>query len=432
MTKFIDLFAGAGGLSEGFYQEDFKSLVHVEIDKHACETLRERMRFYDYNEDVIDQAVLNGDMTDPNIVQEIERRVRFVENELRRTDNLEALGENEPINNIVDVVVGGPPCQSFSTAGRARDPHGMRNDPRNFLFENYIHILEHFQPKIFVFENVVGLLSANVDNELVINNIFRRMNEAGYSVLDNLNERNNIVLNSVHYGVPQTRKRVIIIGVRNDLIPEGVNVNEWIRDNIYEQIVKTHYAPDEEALDGQREYVSVRDAIADLPRLNPGQGEDDIHFIPEMLNDYTQNIRDIDFDRLYNHMARNHNEQDIQRYTLMSKNKWSLRQLLDHHPELDNGRAFGNSYVVQNWGLPGRTIIAHLYKDGNQFIHPDHTQGRTFTVREAARIQSFPDNFRFMGSRTQQFKQVGNAVPPIMARSIAIAVNEALERVNQV
>lgn len=423
MAKFIDLFAGAGGLSEGFYQEDFKSLVHVEIDNHACETLRERMRFYDYNEDVIDQAVLNGDMTNPNIIQEIERRVRFVENALRRANNLEELGENDPIDNIVDVVVGGPPCQSFSTAGRARDPHGMRNDPRNFLFENYIHILEHFQPQIFVFENVVGLLSANVNNELVINTIFERMNEVGYNVLNELEIRSNIVLNSVHYGVPQTRKRVIIIGVRNDL-----NINPI---DIYRMIEKTHYGPDEEALDGLIQYVNVRDAISDLPRLKPGQGEDDIHFIPEMLNDYTQNIRDIDFDRLYNHMARNHNAQDIQRYTLMSENEWTLRELLDHHPELDNGRAFGNSYVVQNWELPGRTIIAHLYKDGNQFIHPDHTQGRTFTVREAARIQSFPDNFRFMGSRTQQFKQVGNAVPPIMARSIARAVNEALERLNQ-
>ena len=423
MAKFIDLFAGAGGLSEGFYQEGFKSLVHVEIDKHACETLRERMRFYDYNESVINQAVLNGDMTDPNIIQEIERRVRFVENELRRADNLEELGEDEQINNIVDIVVGGPPCQSFSTAGRARDPHGMRNDPRNFLFENYIHILEHFQPKIFVFENVVGLLSANVNNELVINTIFKRMNEAGYNVLNELEIRNNIVLNSVNYGVPQTRKRVIIIGVRKDL-----NINPI---DIYKMIEKTHYGPDEEAVDGLIEYVKVRDAIADLPRLNPGQGEDDIHFIPERLNEYTQNIRDIDFDRLYNHMARNHNDQDIQRYILMSENEWTLRQLLEHHPELDNGRAFGNSYVVQNWELPGRTIIAHLYKDGNQFIHPDHTQGRTFTVREAARIQSFPDNFRFMGSRTQQFKQVGNAVPPMMARSIARAVNEALERLNQ-
>ena len=423
MAKFIDLFAGAGGLSEGFYQEDFKSLVHVEIDKHACETLRERMRFYDYNEDIIDQAVLNGDMTDTNIIEEIEQRVRFVENELRKTDNLEELGEDEPISNIVDVVVGGPPCQSFSTAGRARDPHGMRNDPRNFLFENYIHILEHFQPKIFVFENVVGLLSANVNNELVINTIFKRMNEAGYNVINKLEVRNTIVLNSVNYGVPQTRKRVIIIGVRNDL-----NINPI---DIYRMIEKTHYGPDEEELDGLIEYVKVRDAIADLPRLNPGQGEDDIHFIPKIRNDYVQNIRDIDFDRLYNHIARNHNEQDIQRYTIMSKNEWTLRQLLENHPELNNGRAFGNSYVVQNWGLPGRTIIAHLYKDGNQFIHPDHTQGRTFTVREAARIQSFPDNFKFMGSRTQQFKQVGNAVPPIMARSIARAVNKALERLNQ-
>lgn len=424
MAKFIDLFAGAGGLSEGFYQEGFTSLVHVEIDKHACETLRERMRFYRYRENVIEEAVLCGDMTAPNIIEEIERRVRFVENEERREKNDQELDINDPIHGIVDIVVGGPPCQSFSTAGRARDPHGMRNDPRNFLFENYIHILRHFMPKIFVFENVVGLLSANVNNELVINTIFERMQDAGYNVLHDINRRNEIVLNSVNYGVPQTRKRVIIIGVRNDL-----NITP---DEIYRMIEKTHYAPEEENfLDGLQRFVSVDEAIGDLPRLLPGQGEDDIPFVNENLNRYTANIRDINFDRLYNHMARKHNEQDIERYMLMSQNEWTLRQLLENRPDLDNGRAFGNSYVVQNANLPGRTIIAHLYKDGNQFIHPDYTQARTFTVREAARIQSFPDNFRFMGSRTQQFKQVGNAVPPIMARKIAEAVKEALERLEE-
>lgn len=423
MATFIDLFAGAGGLSEGFYQEGFRSLVHVEIDRHACETLRERMRFYDYNERVVEEAVLCGDMTDPNIIQEIERRVRFVENEERRARNEQELDINDLIDGIVDIVVGGPPCQSFSTAGRARDPHGMRNDPRNFLFENYIHIIEHFRPKIFVFENVVGLLSASVNNELVINTIFRRMQEAGYNVLHDLERRNDIVLNSVNYGVPQTRKRVIIIGVRADL---DLNAEE-----VYQMIDKTHYGVDENQIEGLQPFVTVEEAIGDLPQLVPGQGEDDIQFVNEVLNRYTAQIRDENFDRLYNHMARGHNEQDIERYRLMSQNEWTLRQLLENRPDLDNGRAFGNSYVVQNRNLPGRTIIAHLYKDGNQFIHPDYTQARTFTVREAARIQSFPDNFRFMGSRTQQFKQVGNAVPPIMARSIATAVNRALVIINQ-
>lgn len=424
MAKFIDLFAGAGGLSEGFYQEGFTSLVHVEIDRYACETLKERMRFYEYDDEVIKEAVLCGDMTDPNIIEEIERRIRFVENQDRIARNEELLGENDPIADIVDVVVGGPPCQSFSTAGRARDPHGMRNDPRNFLFENYIHILEHFSPRIFVFENVVGLLSARVNDELVLHTIFERMREAGYRVLHNLEDRANIVLNSVNYGVPQTRKRVIIIGVREDLTitPE----------EIYQMIEKTHYGPGEEELNNELQpFVTVGEAIGDLPQLQPGEGQDEINFVNNELNRYTEIVRDENFNILYNHMARTHNEQDIERYRLMSQNEWTLKELLENRPDLDNGRAFGNSYVVQNAHLPGRTIIAHLYKDGNQFIHPDYNQSRTFTVREAARIQSFPDNFRFMGSRTQQFKQVGNAVPPIMARSIARAVNEALERLNQ-
>lgn len=424
MAKFIDLFAGAGGLSEGFYQEDFKALIHVEIDKYACETLKERMRFYEYDEEVIEEAVLCGDMTEPNIIDEIERRIRFVENQDRIARNELPIGPEDTIENIVDVVVGGPPCQSFSTAGRARDPHGMRNDPRNFLFENYIHILEHFTPKMFVFENVVGLLSARVNDELVLNTIFERMRNAGYRVMHKLEERNNIVLNSVNYGVPQTRKRVIIIGVREDL---NITPKE-----VYQMIEKTHYGPGEyTSINELQPFVTVAEAIGDLPRLQPGDGQDEIHFVNNKLNRYTEIIRDENFDKLYNHMARTHNEQDIERYRLMSQNEWTLRQLLENRPDLDNGRAFGNSYVVQNANLPGRTIIAHLYKDGNQFIHPDYNQARTFTVREAARIQSFPDNFRFMGSRTQQFKQVGNAVPPIMARSIAMAVNEALERLNQ-
>ena len=140
MSTFIDLFAGAGGLSEGFYQENFRPLVHVEIDKYACETLKERMRFYNYNEDIVNQSVLHGDMTDVNIVRDIEERVRYIENYYRREHGLNELLENDTIEDIVDVVIGGPPCQSFSTLGRARDPHGMKNDPRNFLFINYIQI----------------------------------------------------------------------------------------------------------------------------------------------------------------------------------------------------------------------------------------------------------------------------------------------------
>lgn len=418
MSTFIDLFAGAGGLSEGFYQENFRPLVHVEIDKYACETLKERMRFYNYNEDIVNQSVLHGDMTDVNIVRDIEERVRYIENYYRREHGLNELLENDTIEDIVDVVIGGPPCQSFSTLGRARDPHGMKNDPRNFLFINYIQILEHFKPKLFVFENVVGLLSANVGGESVIDNIFEAMENAGYHVMNGLDRRSELVLNSVNYGVPQNRKRVIIIGVRRDL--------RITAEEIYNMIEKTHYDTEGNPNRDLERYVTVNEAIGDLPFLNSGEGTEVSQYINNGFNRYTQLMRSENNDIILHHVARNHNDEDKERYRLMAQFNLTFRELIENRPDLNNGRLFSNSYVVQRGDLPGRTIIAHLYKDGNQFIHPDFNQARTFTVREAARIQSFPDNFRFMGSRTQQYKQVGNAVPPIMANKIALAVKRAL------
>ncbi|MDY2631701.1 MAG: DNA cytosine methyltransferase [Clostridium sp.] len=422
MATFIDLFAGAGGLSEGFYQANFRPLVHVEIDKYACETLKERMRFYNYIEEIVNKSVLCGDMTDDNIVRDIEERVRYVENHYRREQGINELRENDTIENVVDIVIGGPPCQSFSTLGRARDPHGMEKDPRNFLFINYIQILEHFRPKLFVFENVVGLLSANVGGESVIDNIFKFMELSGYRVMSEPDRRSELILNSVNYGVPQNRKRVIIIGVREDL-----NITA---EEVYNMIQKTHYDTEGNPNSDLERYVTVNEAIGDLPFLNSGEGTEVAQYTYNGLNRYTELMRNENDTTILNHVARNHNEDDKERYRLMAQFNLTFRELLENRPDLDNGRLFSNSYVVQRGDLPGRTIIAHLYKDGNQFIHPDFRQSRTFTVREAARIQSFPDNFKFIGSRTQQYKQVGNAVPPIMANKIAIAVEQALNIIN--
>jgi DNA (cytosine-5)-methyltransferase 1 len=395
---FIDLFAGCGGFSEGFYQEGYNSLLHVDFDLAACETLKERMSYYNYPKDEIDRRVLCGDLTLKEVHTQIEQ----------------VIGNQE-----VDVVVGGPPCQAFSSVGRAQDPNSMRNDPRNYLFKSYLEILEKYKPKVFVFENVSGLLSAKPGGNPIFPEIIANM-EKDYKVCS---DRETILLNSVHYGVPQIRKRVILIGVRKDL--------EIDPKNIYEAIDKTHYCPEMEAkgiVQGLEKYRTVADAIGDLPKLKPGEGSDEVNFVPRKVNSYLKEIRLKQNKKLFNHVARNHNQSDRERYALLSKNDWQLKQLAEIRPDLihHDPSHFGNRYTVQSLNKPGRTVVAHLYKDGNLFIHPDSEQMRTFTVREAARIQSFPDDFKFVGSRTNQYKQVGNAVPPLMAKQIAKTIKKFL------
>ena len=400
--NFIDLFAGCGGLSEGFYKQGFNALAHVEIDHFACETLKTRMRYYGYS--TADNAVLEQDITAKDIVKIIEAVV----------------GDEE-----VDIIIGGPPCQSFSPLGKAKDDNNMQKDPRNYLFENYVKVLNHFKPKFFVFENVTGLLDTEIQRKNIFKIILRRLRQK-YRVLS---KEETIVLNATSYGVPQERKRVILIGTRRDL---GVKPEE-----VYETIQKTHYLPgdSERQKDGLKRYVTVRDAIADLPKLHSGEGTVEALYPNDYseCSEYVKLLRKPSDKVLRDHIARKNNDKDIERYKVMAENHWNFLQLLDFRPDLahEKKRVFFNSYKVQWWDMPARTIIAHLYKDGNQFIHPDYEQGRSITVREAARLQSFPDDFVFEGSRTEQFKQIGNAVPPMLAEAIAKAIKSKLNELER-
>lgn len=397
--KFIDLFAGCGGLSEGFYRQGYQALAHVEIDRYACETLKTRMRYYGYAN--ADDAVLEKDITSSDIVRAVKK----------------AVGDCE-----VDLIIGGPPCQSFSPLGKAKDGDNMQNDPRNYLFENYIKVLNKFKPKVFVFENVTGILDTEIDGKSIFKIILRRLRR-NYKVLG---DAGSIVLNATNYGVPQERKRVILLGVRKDV---GVSPAD-----VYQAIEKTHYLPEdtEDARAGKMKYVTVREAIEDLPKLMQGQGTAECPYPNgyETCGGYVRNIRKPTDEVLRDHVARKHNSRDVERYEEMAKNHWNFLQMLQYRPDLghEKKRVFFNSYKVQWWDMPARTIIAHLYKDGNQFIHPDPAQGRSITVREAARLQSFPDDFVFEGPRTEQFKQIGNAVPPLLAEAIAKAIKTTLEQ----
>lgn len=391
---FIDLFAGCGGLSEGFYKLGYKALAHVEIDKYCCDTLRERMRYYGYSESDIEKSVIHQDITNDNVLSQLK----------------DAVGDIS-----VDLIIGGPPCQAYSSAGRARDFNGMKKDPRNFLFEHYVRILNEFLPKFFVFENVVGILSANVNEELIIDKVFA---ELGRNY--NLADPTMLEFNTAEYGVPQVRRRIIIMGVRKD-----ISISP---ETLYKSIKKTHSLEAEPKKSSRlKKFVSVREAIGDLPSISQGHKEKVIPFTYTVENDFITWVKG-DEPVLYDHVCRTQNPTDTERYKEMARNHWTFEELLSNRPDLkhEKQRVFGNSYVVQFWDLPSRTIIAHLCKDGNQFIHPDYLQGRSISVREAARLQSFPDDFRFCGAMTQQFKQIGNAVPPLFAYRIAKALKKYL------
>ena len=294
----------------------------------------------------------------------------------------------------------------------------MIYDSRNYLFESYVKILNFFNPKFFVFENVSGILTAKLNGRKHIDTI---MDSLGikYKVTK---DPKFLILNAVNYGVPQIRKRVIILGIRKDI--------DLSPAELYNGIIKTHYNPEmpESERQGLKKFVTVSEAIGDLPKLKAGEGRELHAFKSNSTSEFVKLMRTNGSEALHNHVARTHNKRDIERYIEMAKNHWTYQELLENRPDLDHikKRVFNNSYVVQWEDLPSRTIIAHLYKDGNQFIHPDFTQGRTITVREAARLMSFPDNFIFEGSRTEQFKQVGNAVPPLFAEAIAKSIKNNL------
>lgn len=392
---FIDLFAGCGGLSEGFYRQGFKVLAHAEIDHWACETLRTRMKFYGYKD--YNREVIEHDITADDILERIDNAVN---------------------GRTIDVIIGGPPCQAYSTAGRVRDGKKMASDPRNYLFESYVKILEYYSPKFFVFENVTGLLSAQVKNAPIFPKVLKALGNK-YKVIGNPEV---LVLNTADYGVPQLRKRVIIIGVRKDIDKSA--------EELYESIIKTHWNPETLSNEkkGKKRFVDVRQAIGDLPSVEPGQDASTEEYDYPCNNEFLKKIGKSGIHPLMDHIARKHNDLDRERFQVMIHNHWSFGQLRREMPQYEHEhvRVFDNSYVVQWWDLPSKTILAHIHKDGFQFIHPDEEQRRTFTVREAARIQSFPDDFEFKGSRGEKYKQIGNAVPPLFAEALAKSIKKNL------
>jgi DNA (cytosine-5)-methyltransferase 1 len=406
--NYIDLFAGAGGLSEGFIQAGYKPIAHVEVDKAACNTLKTRIAFHylkSINKPEIYYSYLKGEINRTELYRNIP------ENLLNSVINLPIGPENnetifrkfseQSSGEEVDLIIGGPPCQAYSLVGRARSADGMKSDPRNLLYIQYASFLEKYSPKLFVFENVLGLKSAKGGAYLrLMENLFF---EKGYRMKLYTLAANN-------FGVLQNRKRVIIIGLRKDL-----NVD----------------FPDLEAIRISHDF-KVEHILSDLPPISAGQGTDKFTRYISETNEYlSQNAIRNGTDILTQHVARPQSEQDkrIYRIAVQKWNKEKLRldynDLPDYLKTHKNRHSFFDRFKVVAKDLScSQTVVAHLSRDGHYYIHPDIEQNRSISVREAARLQSFPDNYYFEGvkevqNRTAAFKQIGNAVPPLMAKKIA-------------
>ena len=396
----IDLFAGAGGFGVGFELAGFHIPLSLEMDKWACDTLQ-------FNRPKM--AILQNDIR-----------------EFNTSNSIHSVCHLNP-----DIVIGGPPCQGFSIAGPARkDP----KDPRNSLFVNFAQWIEFLEPKAFVMENVKGLLSRkNADGQRVIDIIKNTFSSLGYTV-------EVWILNAAEYGVPQIRERIFIVGNKGgDVLglPAKTHSLEFCNANEAQLSI----FEDGDLLPA----ITLWDAISDLPELDAGEGEEEQEYTKKPLTDFQQWARNEGL-RLYNHVAMDHSIRLVERFKHITWGKSSSDVPKEHGARRRNGNGTlsGIKYDQNNRRLhpykPSHTIAASFYAN---FIHP--FQHRNLTARKGARIQSFPDHYRFMGKKTVvshkllhreerfdekylcQYNQIGNAVPPLLARAIALHLKEKLE-----
>jgi DNA (cytosine-5)-methyltransferase 1 len=398
MLNTIDLFAGCGGLTECFKQSGhFKMLAAVEWDKDAHATLVNRlMHTYGYD-DAAKRCILADIQDTESLIHGKDSDDEFPSHK----------GLHDLINDQkVDVIIGGPPCQAYSVAGRIRDENGMHEDYRNYLFESYMAVVDHFKPAACIFENVQGMLSAAPGGVSIIDRISAAFKKSGYEISTNL--KGQATLDVSEFGVPQKRKRVIIAAFRRDLHRDSAKIVNKFYSNL--------------SLEKTSKIATVNDAIGGLPKLYPAKEI-------KRKKSHTGDERDIVAD----HEPRFHSQRDIEIFKVLSEDIASGRErytssdaLKALYTEKTGKKSAVHKYYVLRQNKPSNTIPAHLYKDGLRHIHPDPKQARSITVREAACLQSFDLDFLFEGPNGSKYKMIGNAVPPLFARKIGKALNSVL------
>lgn len=485
----IDLFAGPGGLGEGLSRAGesttsrMKIHLSVEMDGHAVQTLRLRafLRSFEKYPDEYYAALCSGNSLPdwPSLYpaqwqraeQEVQQRVLGAEGVF---DELAAeLDHAREVYRGDTILIGGPPCQAYSLAGRSRNMgktnYVLENDSRHYLYREYVKILERLRPAAFVMENVKGMLSSKVDGGGIFHRVLDDLEGAGEGYrllplakptpLDGArSDANGFLIRAEEYGVPQTRHRVIILGIRSDLasnlpvseIPLGdkqepITVHEVIcglsslrsglskRDSTstWQEVVREQAARIAICSDVPNVIRTIAQAIElanDLPqrRQSSWRGED-----IRMPDDLRAWFDDPRLKTTLHHDTRGHIPEDLGRYIFSAA--WT--RAFGRAPKLDQfpaflqpehrnraTGAFADRFRTQAADRPSSTITSHISKDGHYFIHPDVRQCRSLTVREAARLQTFPDNYFFCGPRTKQYHQVGNAVPPLLAYQIGQAL----------
>ena len=506
----IDLFAGPGGLGEGFSSitrpdgaRAFKIKLSIEKDEHAHRTLELRAFFREFP-----PGAAPGDYYDylarRTTREELFRRHRDTAAKAASEAWLAELGAETTADDAVDerinaalgnrrnwVLIGGPPCQAYSIVGRSRvigAEGGQARydaDPRHKLYRHYLRILAVHRPPVFVMENVKGLLSAKLKEEHVFERILSDLKDPAAAMPEvatedvkyrlvsvsmrdedpaHIHKPEDFVVCAEKHGIPQARHRIIILGIRSDVCGEPgilrpadtVTVRQAIRDL---PRLRSGLSKENDSLVAWREAVlalehapwmrnrgfddGLRDALHSAFTRVAADVDRGAEFVPwsELPGCHLGWFFDARLGGVCNHETRGHIREDLHRYFFAAvfARKHGRPPLLEDFPhallpkhenvtDALKETKFNDRFRVQMAGRPSTTIVSHISKDGHYFIHYDPTQCRSLTVREAARLQTFPDNYRFEGPRTEQYKQVGNAVPPLLARQIAEIVAALMGR----